>query len=106
MDISKDPLALILIIITFATTFHFFAPRVFRFFCIGMGLSWWRGGPMASVKTTIDICTAVYLGESHLEYKCGNNVGYLGCQIVVYFLAVMCALTELEHILTRRRATR
>lgn len=60
---------------------------------------------MASVRTTIDACTAVYHGESHLEYKCRNNVGYLGCQIVVYTLAVMCALTELEQIITKRRGT-
>lgn len=61
---------------------------------------------MASVKTTIEACTSVYYGESHLEYRCKRDMGYMICQIVLYTLAVMCALTEVEHIIMRREGRR
>merc|ERR1712227_62941 len=101
IDIRKDPLALVLIIAIFATTFYLFAPRVFRFFCIGAGLSWWQSAPVASIKATVDACTSVYHGESHGEYNCRGNVGFLACQTVVYTIVVMCVLMEIEYIVVR-----
>lgn len=103
MDSSNSPLAVLLIIAVSATTFYLFAPRMFRFFCIGAGLSWWQSAPTASLKTTFQACAADHhRGSQFQEYECMGNVGLLALQTVVYTIVVMCGMKELEYILRRR----
>lgn len=56
--------------------------------------------------TAIHACTAVYQGEWPMVYACRNNVGMVVCQTLIFTIAVMCVLKEVEYIVGRREASK
>lgn len=41
-----------------------------------------------------------------MVYACRNNVGMVVCQTLIFTIAVMCVLKEVEYIVGRREASK
>lgn len=99
MDITIDLLALILGISTFAIILNMLSPKFCRYLFVGLGVSLWR-----STNTTAKdvIASCVKYGKWEFGTYCRVDMAVFGTQIVVWTIAVMCALAELEHLVGRR----
>jgi hypothetical protein len=93
---EPDPSGFIIAIVISCFLYRLF-PRAFRCFFIGLGLSLWRTSP-ASYKDMIQSCSMY--GQ---WVECKGDVSLLGIEIMVYTIAVMCAIAEVEGVIGRAR---
>lgn len=99
MDLFQDPSSLVLTTALFAATLYLVSPRLFRYLFISVGLSTWRT-TNTTVKDVIASCAKFQRWE--FGTYCKIDMAVFGGQIVVFTVAVMCTLMEVEHIVRRR----
>jgi hypothetical protein len=76
-------------------------PRAIRCFFISLGLSFYRSSP-ADYKNMGKFCTTSH-GHWEFDRTCQGNVSLLGIEVMVYTIAIICAFTEVEGIVSRER---
>lgn len=100
MDMTIDPLALVVLgISTFAIILHILWPKFCRYLFIGLGVCLQR-----TTNTTAKdvIASCVQYQKWEFGTYCRVGLGVFGAQIVVWSIAVMCGLAEVEHVVGRR----
>jgi hypothetical protein len=95
----NDPLGFI-IATTLLYTFYRLFPRTIRCLFIALGLSLWRSSP-ASFRDMLEACNTP--SSLHFSNSCKGNVSLLGVEIMVYTVAIMCVVEEVETIIRRGR---
>jgi hypothetical protein len=76
-------------------------PRTIRCLFISLGVSFYRSSP-ADYRKMIEFCTTPH-GDWEFDETCQGNVSLLVMEVVVYTIAIICAFTEVEGIISRRR---
>jgi hypothetical protein len=77
-------------------------PRAVRCLFISLGISLYRSSP-ADYKNMIEFCTTSH-GQWEFDRICQGNVSLLGIEVMVYTIAIICAFTEVEGIVSRGRS--
>jgi hypothetical protein len=95
-----NPPGLLIAPLLFYSLYRFF-PRAVRCFFIALGLSSWRSNP-ANLKDTIESCTTSH-GQWELDRICQGNISLLVMEVVVYTIAIICAFTEVEGVISKGR---
>jgi hypothetical protein len=99
MSLPKPPGLLIALFVLYLLYRLF--PRTIRCTFIALGLSIYRSSP-ADYRKMIEFCTTPHDGWE-FDRICQGNVSLLVMEVMVYTIAIMCAFTEVEGIISRRR---
>jgi hypothetical protein len=99
MNLPKPP-GLLIALTLFYILYRLY-PRAIRCLFIALGLSLYRSNP-ADYKNTIEFCTTPH-NQWEFNKICQGNVSLLGIEVMVYTIAIICAFTEVEGIVSRGR---